>query len=110
MLTYLEPLDLEALKRILTEPKNALLKQYQKLMKIEGIDLTFSNEAIHYIAEKAFEFKLGARGWRSICETIMNDAMFDLPSQKGKISKFEITREYAEEKLKKSSLHKLKAA
>ena len=110
VLTYLEPLDLEALKRILTEPKNALLKQYQKLMKIEGIDLTFSDEAIHYIAEKAFEFKLGARGLRSICETIMNDAMFDLPSQKGKISKFEITKGYAEEKLKKSSLHKLKAA
>lgn len=110
VLTYLEPLDIPALKRILTEPKNALLKQYQKLMKIEGIDLIFSDDAIHFISEKAFEFKLGARGLRSICETIMNDAMFELPSQKGKISEFEITKEYAEEKLKKSSLHKLNAA
>jgi ATP-dependent Clp protease ATP-binding subunit ClpX len=110
VLTYLQPLDLDALKRILTEPKNALLKQYQKLMKIEGIDLKFTEDAIQYIAEKAFEFKLGARGLRSICESIMNDAMFELPSQKGKIKHFEISKEYAEEKLKKSNLHKLKAA
>ena len=109
MLTYLEPLDYEALKRILTEPKNALLKQYQKLFKLEGIDLTFTDEAIEYIAEKAIEFNLGARGLRSICEAIMTDAMFELPGQK-KIKTYSIDREYAEGKLSKSKLTKLKAA
>lgn len=110
VLTYLEPLDLEAMKKILTEPKNSLIKQYQKLIELEGIELEFPQDTIDFIAEKAMEFKLGARGLRSICETIMTDAMFTLPSQKGKISKFEVTKKYAEEQLKKSNFSKLKAA
>jgi ATP-dependent Clp protease ATP-binding subunit ClpX len=110
VLTYLEPLDLEAMKKILTEPKNSLIKQYQKLIELEGIELEFPQETIDFIAEKAMEFKLGARGLRSICETIMTDAMFTLPSQKGKIDKFEVTKKYAEERLKKSNFSKLKAA
>jgi len=110
VLTYLEPLDLEAMKKILTEPKNSLIRQYQKLIALEGITLEFPTETIDFIAEKAMEFKLGARGLRSICETIMTDAMFTLPSQKGKISTFEVTKKYAEERLKKSNFSKLKAA
>ena len=110
VLTYLEPLDLEAMKKILTEPKNSLIRQYQKLIELEGITLEFPSETIDFIAEKAMEFKLGARGLRSICETIMTDAMFTLPSQKGKISTFEVTKKYAEERLKKSNFSKLKAA
>ncbi len=109
VLTYLEPLDLEALKRIMTEPKNSLLKQYQKLFDLEGIKLTFSNSAIDFIAGKALEYKLGARGLRSICEAIMTDAMFELPSQK-ELTQFEITRQYAQEKLSRSKLSKLRAA
>jgi len=109
VLTYLNPLDLDALKRILTEPKNSLVKQYTKLFDLEGIALSFTDEAMDFIAEKALEFQLGARGLRSICEAIMTDAMFDLPSQK-EIKEFRITREYAEEKMSRSRLSKLKAA
>lgn len=109
VLTYLKPLDKEALTRILTEPRNALIKQYQKLFDIEGIKLTFTKEALDYIAEKALEYKLGARGLRSICEAIMTDAMFDLPSQK-EVSSFEVTRSYAKEKLNRSKLSQLRAA
>ncbi len=109
VLTYLEPLDYAALKRILTEPKNALLKQYKKLFKLEGIELKFTDEAIEYVAEKAIEFNLGARGLRSICEAIMTDAMFELPGQK-KIKELIVDRDYAEGKLNKSKLTKLKAA
>lgn len=109
VLTYLNPLDLSALKRILTEPKNSLVKQYTKLFDLEGIALTFTDEAMDFIAEKALEFQLGARGLRSICEAIMTDAMFDLPSQK-EVKEFMITREYAEEKMSRSRLSKLKAA
>ena len=109
VLTYLNPLDLDALKRILTEPKNSLVKQYTKLFDLEGIALSFTDEAMDFIAEKALEFQLGARGLRSICEAIMTDAMFDLPSQK-EVKEFRITREYAEEKMSRSRLSKLKAA
>lgn len=109
VLTYLEPLDIEALRRILVEPKNSLLKQYQKLFELEGISLSFTKDAIEYIAEKALEFKLGARGLRSICEAIMTDAMFELPSQKD-VKSFEVSRSYAVEKLTRSKLNKLRAA
>lgn len=109
VLTYLEPLDLEALKRILVEPKNALVKQYKKLFELENIELSFTDEALEFIANKALEYKLGARGLRSICEAIMTDAMFELPSQRG-TSSFEITESYAEERLSRSKLSKLRAA
>jgi len=109
VLTYLEPLDLEALKKIITEPKNSILKQYMKLFALEGIRLKFNEGAIEYIAEKALEYELGARGLRSICEAIMTDAMFELPSQK-EVTEFEVTRTYAMEKLSKSKISKLRAA
>ncbi|MBX2877821.1 MAG: ATP-dependent Clp protease ATP-binding subunit ClpX [Saprospiraceae bacterium] len=109
VLTYLNPLDLDALKRILTEPKNSLVKQYSKLFDLEGIALSFTDDAMDFIAEKALEFQLGARGLRSICEAIMTDAMFDLPSQK-EVKEFLITRAYAEEKMSRSRISKLKAA
>ncbi len=109
VLSYLEPLDMNALRRILTEPKNALLKQYKKLFQLENIELKFTDEAIHYVAEKAIEFNLGARGLRSICEAIMTDAMFELPSKKN-VKVFVVDKEYAEAKLSKSKLTKLKAA
>ncbi len=109
VLTYLEPLDQVALRRILSEPKNSLIKQYQKLFELEGIELTFSKDAQEYIAEKALEYKLGARGLRSICEAIMMDAMYEMPSEKN-VEKFEITKTYAVEKLGGSKLAKLKVA
>jgi len=109
VLAYLEPLDVPALKAILTEPKNALIKQYQKLFDLEGIALTFSKDAIDFVAEKAMEYELGARGLRSICEAIMMDAMYELPSKKD-VTQFEITKPYAEEKLGGSKLAKLKVA
>ena len=110
VLTYLEPLDVAALRRILTEPRNALVKQYQKLFKLEGVALTFSDEAIGYIAEKALTYNLGARGLRSLCETIMNDAMFDIPSQKDVTETVEIDLAYCEEKLNDTALAKFQAA
>ena len=109
VLTYLEPLDIETLKLILTEPKNSIIKQYQKLFELENIELSFTPGALEYIAEKALEYKLGARGLRSICEAIMTDAMFELPSEKD-IKTFEVDRTYAEEKLSRSKLSKLRAA
>ncbi|MEQ8705604.1 MAG: ATP-dependent Clp protease ATP-binding subunit ClpX [Phaeodactylibacter sp.] len=110
VLAYLEPLDLDALKSILVEPRNALIKQYQKLFDLEGIKLEFSEDAIEFIAEKALDFNLGARGLRSICEAVMTDAMFELPSRKD-VDRFKITKEYAEEKLSRSKISKqLKAA
>jgi len=109
VLTYLNPLDLATLKRILAEPKNALIKQYQKLFDIEGVSLKFTDEAINHIAEKALEFQLGARGLRSICEMVMTDAMYDVPSDKT-IDKLVIDVEYIEQKLSRSKLQKLKAA
>jgi len=109
VLTYLEPLDKETLIAILSEPKNALLKQYEKLFSLEGIKLSFTKEAIDFIAEKALEYKLGARGLRSLCEAILTDAMFELPSQ-SEIKEFNVDLTYAEDKIKKSSIQKLLAA
>lgn len=109
VLTYLEPLTAGTLKRILTEPKNALIKQYKKLMEYEGIELEIEEDAVDFIVEKAVEFKLGARGLRTICEAVMTDAMYETPSAEEKES-ITITREYAEEKLSKTKLNKLKAA
>ncbi|MEM9990219.1 MAG: ATP-dependent Clp protease ATP-binding subunit ClpX [Bacteroidota bacterium] len=103
VLAYLDPLDLDAMLRILTEPRNALVKQYQRLFELENIELTFTDDALTFIAEKALEFKLGARGLRSICEIIMTDAMFELPSRDD-VFQFEITRDYAEEKITGSKM------
>jgi len=108
ILTYLNPLDKKALRDILTEPKNSIVKQYVKLFEIDGVELIFKKDALNYIVDKAIEFKLGARGLRSICEAIMMDAMFEIPSNKRK--KMEITVKYASEKLEKSKIKKLKVA
>jgi ATP-dependent Clp protease ATP-binding subunit ClpX len=109
VVAYLNPLDLPTLRRILLEPKNSLIRQYEKLFEMEGIQLTFTDDAINFIAEKALEFAFGARGLRSICEAIMTDAMFEMPSQTD--NRFlEITRAYAADKLSRSNIGKLKAA
>ena len=107
VLTYLNPLDREALARILSEPKNSIIKQYVKLFEMDGIKLTFSDDALKLVVDKAVEYKLGARGLRSIVESIMMDAMFEVPSSKNKT--FEVTLEYAERQLDKSHLQKLEA-
>lgn len=101
VLTYLNPLDKEALTRILTEPKNSIIKQYVKLFEMDGVKLTFTDEALKFIVDKAVEFKLGARGLRSIVETIMTDAMFEIPSTKEKT--FEVTKEYAQSQIEKKA-------
>ncbi len=108
VLTYLQPLDRNALRRILTEPKNAIIKQYIKLFKMDGIELHFDKAVLDYIVDKAIEFRLGARGLRSICETIMMDAMFNVPGTHKK--KLNITLKYAKEKLEGVNLRKLKVA
>ncbi|MGM0666366.1 MAG: ATP-dependent Clp protease ATP-binding subunit ClpX [Bacteroidota bacterium] len=108
VLTYLNPLDREVLRRILTEPKNAITKQYIKLFKMDGIDLEFTDEALEYMVDKAIEFKLGARGLRSICEAIMMDAMFELPGKQQK--KLTVTADYASHQLEKVNLKILKAS
>jgi len=108
VVTYLNTLDADALKLILTEPKNALLKQYKKLFMVENIELSIEDGAIDYIVEKALEYKLGARGLRSICEVVLSDAMFNLPSSNE--STFVLSRAYAEERLDKSTLVQLKVA
>lgn len=105
VLTYLKPLDRDALARILTEPKNSIVKQYAKLFAMDGIELTFSDEALNLIVDKAVEYKLGARGLRSIVESIMMDAMFEVPSTDAKT--FEVTLDYARQQLDKSHLQKL---
>ena len=102
VLTYLNPLDRDALQRILLEPKNSIVKQYQKLFQMDGVALTFAPDAVDLIIDKAMEYKLGARGLRSIVEAVMMDAMFDVPSKK--IKTFEVTREYAQQQLDKSHL------
>ena len=102
VLTYLNPLDREALERILVDPKNSIVRQYQKLFQMDGIELTFTPEAKKALVEKAIEFKLGARGLRSIVESVMMDAMFEVPSKK--TDKFEVTAAYVEEQLSKSHL------
>ena len=107
-LTYLEPLDAKSLKRILTEPKNALVKQYIRLFEIDGTKLNFEGPVLDFIVEKAIEFKLGARGLRSICEAILNDAMYDIPSEQ--LAEFKVTVDYAKEKFSKSNVAKLSVA
>lgn len=109
VLTYLDTLDESALRRILTEPKNAIVKQYLKLFEIDGVQLSFEKSGLDFIVEKAMEFKLGARGLRSICEAILNDAMFELPSD-DKIKKLVVTGDYAAEKFNKSKMAQLKVA
>ena len=109
MLTHLDPLDKETLKLILTKPKNALTKQYAKLFEMEGISIEFKVGALDFIVEKAVDFNLGARGLRSICEAIVTDAMFELPSDKN-TDTLVINRAYAEEKFSKSKYSKLKVA
>lgn len=107
VLTHLNPLDKPALERILVEPKNSIVKQYIKLMAIDGIELTFDQAALNYIVDKAVEYKLGARGLRSIVEAIMMDAMFELPSKRTKT--FEVTLAYAKEQMEKSNFQKQEA-
>ena len=107
VLTYLNPLSREALLSILTEPKNAIVKQYVKLFEMDGVELTFAPEVYEYIVDKAIEFKLGARGLRSIVEGIMMDAMFDIPSRGDK--HFEVTLDYAKSQMEKSNLSRLQA-
>ncbi len=102
VLTYLHPLDKEALRRILIEPKNSIVKQYEKLMQMDGIKLTFDEEALEYIVDTAVEYKLGARGLRSIVETVMNDAMFEMPSSRKKT--FVVTKDYAKAQLAHANL------
>ena len=108
VLTHLDPLDEKTLRNILTEPKNSVIKQYKKLFKIDGIELDFAEEALQYIVDKAVEFKLGARGLRSICESIMNDAMFEAPSEK--IDNLFVSKEYAEGKIDRANIQRLKAS
>ena len=108
VLTHLNPLDAQALRQILTEPKNALIKQYKKLFDLEGIEIRFEDAVLDYIVEQAVAYKLGARGLRSICESIMTDAMFELPSQTD-VKTFTVTLDYAQDKFEKSSLALLKS-
>ena len=107
VLTYLEPLDRQALRNILTEPKNAIIRQYVKLFELDNITLNFNEEVFEYIVDKAVEFKLGARGLRSICEAIMTDLMFEIPSQNCEL--ITITKEYAESKMDRLTAQKLRA-
>ncbi len=108
VLTYLIPLEREALRRILTEPKNSIIKQYQKLFNMDGIKITFSDEALYLIVDKAIEFKLGARGLRAICETVIMDVMFEMPS--GSKTEIIITPEFASEKIDKVNAIRLQAS
>jgi ATP-dependent Clp protease ATP-binding subunit ClpX len=110
VVTYLDPLDKETLRSILTDPKNALMKQYDKLFQLEGITLTLDKQVLDFIVDKAFEFKLGARGLRSICEAILLDAMFEVPSQNKSVKEFHVTLNYAKEQFSKANVNKLKVA
>ena len=112
VLTYLEPLNREALRNILTEPKNALTKQYKKLLAMDGVTLSFDDDALDYIVDKALEYKLGARGLRGLMESVMMDLMFDLPNHKrmGGSQSFTVTKEFAQRKLEKADLYRLKNA
>ncbi len=107
VLTYMDPLDKETLRRILTEPKNAIIKQYQKLFEMDNIDFQITDGALDFIVQKALEYKLGARGLRSLCEAILTDAMFYLPESDE--TEFKVTKSYAEKSLERTSLRKLKA-
>ena len=108
LLTYLNPLDADALKRILTEPKNAIIKQYVKLFEMDGIKLEFDEAVYQYIVDKAIEYKLGARGLRAITENIMMDAMYDMPTSRKRT--LHVTLEYAQEKLSKANMERLRTA
>jgi len=108
VVTHLDPLDVTILRAILTEPKNALIKQYKKLFELEGITLTIEPEVLDFMVEKAMEYKLGARGLRSICEGILTDAMFELPSSK--TTQFTLDMDYTRRKFDKSKLSLLKVA
>ncbi|MGB0880534.1 MAG: ATP-dependent Clp protease ATP-binding subunit ClpX, partial [Polaribacter sp.] len=108
VLSFMNPLDAKTLRSILTEPKNSIIKQYKKLFVMDDIDFSIEEDALGYIVEKAVEYKLGARGLRSLCEAIFTDAMFDLPSSDE--TAFNVTKEYAEAKLTNTTLKKLKAA
>ena len=107
VLTYMDPLDALTLRAILTEPKNAIIKQYQKLFSMDDVDFSITDGALDYIVDKAIEYKLGARGLRSLCEEILTDAMFEMPCRNDK--KLNVTKAYAEDKLVKTTLKKLKA-
>ncbi|MGC1631600.1 MAG: ATP-dependent Clp protease ATP-binding subunit ClpX [Gelidibacter sp.] len=107
VLSYMDPLDAETLRAILTEPKNAIIKQYKKLFEMDDIKFTITDDALDFIVGRAIEYKLGARGLRSLCEEILTDAMFELPS--GNEKKLHVTKEYAEDKLDKTTLKRLKA-
>ncbi|MGJ8548012.1 ATP-dependent Clp protease ATP-binding subunit ClpX [Winogradskyella wichelsiae] len=107
VLTYMDPLDAKTLRAILTQPKNAIIKQYQKLFEMDEVEFTITDSALDYIVGKAIEYKLGARGLRSLCEEILTEAMFDLPSSDE--TKLNVTKTYAEDRLNKSTLKKLKA-
>jgi ATP-dependent Clp protease ATP-binding subunit ClpX len=107
VLTHMNPLDTHTLRAILTEPKNSIIKQYQKLFKMDGIDFTINEPALSYIVDKAVEYKLGARGLRSLCEAILTDAMFELPGTEETVLK--VTKKYAEDRINKSTLKRLKA-
>ena len=107
VLTYMDPLDAKTLRAILTEPKNAIIKQYKKLFAMDEIDFTITDGALGFIVDKAIEYKLGARGLRSLCEEILTDAMFDMPS--GNDKKLNVTKAYAEDKITKTTIKKLKA-
>jgi len=106
VLTYMQPLERAALRSILTEPKNAIVKQYKRLFELDGVKLAFDDDALDYIVDKAVEFKLGARGLRSICEAIMMDTMFDIPSTDAR--KFTVTLPYAKKKIEKANILELK--
>ena len=109
LLSYLNPLDKKALKQILTEPKNSLVKQFQKLFEMDKIKLVIDEEVLDFIVEKSIEFKLGARGLRSIIEAILTDAMFEFPSEKNR-KKLHVDLAYAQSKFNKANLTKLKVA
>jgi ATP-dependent Clp protease ATP-binding subunit ClpX len=110
VVTYLQPLDKDTLRSILTTPKNALVRQYEKLFEMEDVNIVFDEDVLDFIVDKAIEYKLGARGLRSICEVIMLDLMFDTPEAEGKNQELRITLEYATEKVTKSAISKLKVA
>jgi len=107
VLSYMNPLDASTLRAILTEPKNAIIKQYEKLFEMDGIKLSFDEKALNFIVEKAIQYKLGARGLRSLCEDVLTYDMFELPSSDVKV--LNISKKYAEQKLSKTTINKLKA-
>jgi ATP-dependent Clp protease ATP-binding subunit ClpX len=108
VLSHMDPLDAKTLRAILTEPKNALIKQYQKLFEMDEVAFTIDDDALDFIVEKALEYKLGARGLRSLCEAILTDAMYELPSSEDKV--LQVTKTYAENTLSKNLLQRLEIA